>query len=111
ERAAVRAGAHEVEGGMEAAGGRGAAERQVEGRAFRADLLLDLDADRRIHALQMRRGADDEVDACRLDPRIVERCARGGRAELGQYRQRVVVARRDARGHAVDVENAVGRVD
>ena len=46
-----------------------------------------------------------------VEPRIVQRPLGGAKAELGHNREIVVVARRNARRHAVGIEDAVQRVN
>ena len=107
QHAPLRAGAHQVEGDMQAGGRRGAAERHVEGGTLRAERILDLDGDCRIGPLVMRGRADHHVDVGGLEAGMIERPLRRLHAELGHDRELEIVARRDARRHALRIENAV----
>ena len=87
---------------------RRAAEPHVEGRALRAERMLDLDGDRRIGPLVVRGRADHHVDVGGREPGIVERApAPTSTPNSAIDRELVVVARRNARRHALGVENAV----
>jgi hypothetical protein len=107
---ARRAGAHGVDGLLQAEGGRRAGDVHVEGVAASADGILNLDAQRRIRALHVRRGADQHVDLARVTAGGGESVARGSRADFRLQRQRIVRARRQVRAHARRVEHA-GLVD
>ena len=99
EHALLGAGAHQVEGDMQAGRRRRAAKPHVEGRTLRAERMLDLDGDRRIGPLVVRGGADHHVDVARLEPGMVERALGRRHAELGHDGELVIVARRNAWRH------------
>ena len=87
QHAVLGAGAHQIDGDMQAGGRRRAAEAHVEGRALGAERMLDLDGDRRIGPLVMRGRADHHVDVGRLQAGMRRAPARRSDAELGLHRQ------------------------
>src|SRR5690606_28344815 len=88
-----------------------AAEAEIERSALGTDGLLDLDADGRIKPLQMRAGADDQIDFLCVDAGILQRGICRLRAELCGDGKLVVVARRNMRGHPVEIEDTFARID
>ena len=88
------------------AGRRRAAERHVEAVAARADRVLDLDRDRGVQPLQVRRAEHDEVDVLAGAARARERALRGVDRVLGLDAELILGPVRDVRAHPLGIEQA-----
>ena len=89
------------------AGRGGATDRDVEAIALlRADRMLDLDRDRRIQALQVRRAEHDEIDVLADTPGLVERDHRGILRVLGLVAQLILGTARNVRAHSLGIHQA-----
>ncbi|MNF79794.1 hypothetical protein D3C84_620200 [compost metagenome] len=101
------AGLHRVGRGLDAEGGRGAGDVHVIAEAVDAECGLHFDGDRRVGALQVGAGDDHAVDIARGLAGALQGLSGGGHGHLAEDAPLVVGALRNARHHALGIEDAV----
>jgi len=97
---------HAVGGSLDAERGRRTRNVHVEGEALNTQRLLHFDGNGRVRALQVGAGDDHAVDIGGRAAGAFQSLARGGNAHLAEDRLLVVGALRQARLHALRVEDA-----
>jgi hypothetical protein len=102
-RALRLTGTHRVECGDRGAGRGRASQRHVDAVAACAERILDLDRDRRVHPLQVRRAEHDEVDILAGAAGHPERELGDGHRVLGLDAQPVLAAVGDVRAQPLGV--------